>query len=64
MHTAPVRIMEHVVAVKAGFEHSLVRDEEGQLWSFGLNSSGQLGIGSDVYYRDKPTKAFIWESGI
>lgn len=43
----PVRLagLGRAIAVAAGGEHSLVLLENGTLYSFGLNSSGQLGLG-------------------
>jgi len=32
--------------VAAGVNHSLTLKEDGTLWSWGINSNGQLGIGS------------------
>ena len=46
--------------ISAGGSHSLAIDEDGNLWSWGLNSKGQLGIGTN---DDKlvPTKITIEE---
>jgi len=32
--------------IYAGFSHSLAKDQSGQLWAWGNNTSGQLGLGS------------------
>jgi alpha-tubulin suppressor-like RCC1 family protein len=52
----PVRVtlpgaVGRVTEVAAGSEHSLAVTESGQLYAFGLNQSGQLGVpaGSDTY---------------
>lgn len=47
--TTPIQVLHGVgnfetgAALAAGFNHSLVLDQQGQLWSFGRNSDGQLG---------------------
>jgi alpha-tubulin suppressor-like RCC1 family protein/chitodextrinase len=38
--------ISNVVAISAGAAHSLALDSNGQLWGWGSNYSGQLGIGS------------------
>ena len=35
-----------VVSVAAGFSHSLALDDQGRLWAWGMNMSGQLGDGT------------------
>ena len=35
------------IQIAAGFHHSLALDEEGNLWTWGSNSSGQLGDGTN-----------------
>ena len=44
--------------ISAGFDHSLALDEEGNIWSWGGNSSGQLGNGKSGYSENVliPTK--------
>jgi alpha-tubulin suppressor-like RCC1 family protein len=42
----PVQIMENVVSVSAGNNHTLAVTTDGQLWSWGSNSSGKLGTDS------------------
>jgi alpha-tubulin suppressor-like RCC1 family protein len=39
----PVQVMSDASAVAAGSNHSLVLKSDGTVWSFGTNSSGQLG---------------------
>lgn len=47
--TTPIQVLHGVgnfetgAALAAGFNHSLVLDQQGQPWSFGRNSDGQLG---------------------
>lgn len=43
----------HVIAVAAGSEHSLALSEEGEVYSFGWNSHGQLGHG-DLLWKPTP----------
>jgi len=40
--------------VIAGNNHTLALDQQGRLWSWGLNTSGQLGLG-DTDSRNRPT---------
>ena len=44
-----------VVAVAAGARHSLVLTAGGQVWAFGNNQRGQLGVG-DLSPRSTPTQ--------
>ncbi|MCE9621422.1 MAG: hypothetical protein K8R99_03640 [Actinomycetia bacterium] len=39
----PTQVMSEVAAIAAGSDHSLVLKTDGTLWTFGLNSYGQLG---------------------
>ena len=41
-------------AVIAGASHTLALDQQGRLWAWGFNGSGQLGLG-DTVNRDRPT---------
>lgn len=43
----PVKIMEDVLEVSAGFEHTLVIKTDGSLWAFGDNKYGQIGNGTN-----------------
>ena len=42
----PISVASDVVAVAAGYEHSLFVTTDGMLWVMGNNSSGQLGDGT------------------
>jgi hypothetical protein len=44
----PVSVASNVVAVAAGYYHSLFVQADGTLWAMGYNSSGQLGDGSNT----------------
>ncbi|ROR04058.1 alpha-tubulin suppressor-like RCC1 family protein [Delftia acidovorans] len=44
-----------VVAFAAGTHHTLALDEQGHLWAWGLNSSGELGDGTTVR-RNRPVQ--------
>ena len=41
--------------IAAGLQHAMVLKTDGTLWTFGLNSDGQLGDGTRTN-RDKPVK--------
>ena len=45
-HPKPIRIMEDVVTVSAGFNHTMAIKTDGSLWAWGFNNSGQLGNGT------------------
>lgn len=45
----------HIVEISCGFEHSLLRSIEGELYSVGNNKKGQLGIGKKIKRRMAPT---------
>ncbi len=47
---------EDIVALAAGGLHSLAVDSNGDVWAWGYNAKGQLGIGS---VTDKRTPAFV-----
>ena len=48
-----------IVSVSAGYAHTVVEDTEGNTYTFGQNSNGQLGMGpsaADIIYRSMPVK--------
>lgn len=45
-----------LVSIAAGFSHSMARDSDGNLWSWGSNSSGELGIGTVGGFRTVPVE--------
>jgi hypothetical protein len=45
-HTVPIYVTNNVVAVAAGYGHSLFVKSDGTLWAMGLNNFGQLGNGT------------------
>lgn len=45
IQTVPVKVMEGVVSVSAGESHTAAIREDGTLWLWGRNDSGQLGNG-------------------
>lgn len=47
--------LENIIKIAAGSNHTLALDKDGNVYSFGLNSNGQLGLG-DVTLRNRPTK--------
>ena len=51
----PVKIMEDVIAVSAGMNHSMAVRSDGSLWAWGQNSLGELGDGT-VMDRHSPVK--------
>ena len=46
--TTPVSVASNVVAVAAGYNHSLFVKTDGTLWAMGWNEYGQLGNGTTV----------------
>ena len=44
----PVKILDDVVAVSVGWTHTLAIRDDGGLWAWGNNSSGQLGDGTTM----------------
>ena len=46
--------LTHIIQISAGFRYSLALDNNGQIYAFGDNDAGQLGLG-DKYNRDRPT---------
>jgi parallel beta-helix repeat protein len=51
--------LEGIVAVAAGYEHSMALDVNGNVWTWGDNSGGELGIGkneNEVEYSLTPVK--------
>ena len=42
----PIRILDDVVSVSAGFYHNLAITSDGSLWAWGWNGHGQLGDGT------------------
>ena len=49
-----VLVPEPVVAVAAGYFHTLALAESGNVWAWGSNDKGQLGIGHDVAQANEP----------
>lgn len=45
---------ENIVDASCGASHTLLLSANGQLYAFGLNSSGQLGLGSESASYAKP----------
>lgn len=57
--TTPVRAsatLDHVVAIAAGSAHSLALKDDGSVWAWGNNTSGQLGDGT---FTNRPSPAQI-----
>ena len=61
----PVDGARRFIAVSAGGNHSLAVAADGTVWSWGLNSSGELGIGgSFIFPHDVPTQVEpTWPTG-
>lgn len=53
---AQIAGLSNVVAIAAGFQHSLALKNDGSVWAWGLNSSGQLGDGT-LNDRPAPVRA-------
>ena len=47
-NSSPTRIMDDVVAVSAGWYHTLAIRSDGSLWSWGSNIFGQIGDGTTI----------------
>lgn len=49
-HLSAVQVhgLSNMVAVAAGYQHSLALKNDGTVWAWGDNSNGQLGIGSNI----------------
>ena len=47
-------VPEPVVAVAAGYYHTLALAESGNVWAWGTNDKGQLGVGSDISAASEP----------
>ena len=52
--TAPIKIMDDVIGVSAGYQHSAAIKSDGSLWAWGDNSYGQLGDGAAKSYGKNP----------
>ena len=50
----------HIIEISCGFEHSLIRSLEGELFAVGNNKKGQLGLGKKIKRRMSPT-LIPWE---
>jgi alpha-tubulin suppressor-like RCC1 family protein len=44
--SSPVKIMDNVASISAGYLHSMAVKNDGSLWAWGLNNHGQLGDGT------------------
>lgn len=51
IQTVPVKIMDDVVAVSCGDEHTAAIDTNGSLWMWGENEKGQLGNGGGADFE-------------
>jgi len=51
----PIKIMDDVISISAGFAHSMAIKSDGSLWAWGTNDSGELGDGTKTH-RLSPTK--------
>jgi alpha-tubulin suppressor-like RCC1 family protein len=56
-HFTPVKIMDDVVQIAAGYSHTLAVKTDGSLWAWGYNSNGQIGNGkADFLAYASPVK--------
>jgi len=46
----------NAIAIAAGYYHSLAITADGSVWTWGKNSSGQLGLGTNDQRRTRPTR--------
>ncbi|MCM1297026.1 MAG: hypothetical protein NC311_15920, partial [Muribaculaceae bacterium] len=54
--------LDTIMAIAAGYHHMVALDRDGQVWSWGLNNYGQLGLG-DTTNRSLAHKVTIKEDG-
>ena len=52
----PVPNLPKIKSVSCGYNFTMCLDENGDLWAFGDNSTGQLGLGSSMSKTNIPTK--------
>jgi len=46
----------NAIAIAAGYEHSMAITADGSVWTWGKNSNGQLGLGTNDQQRTVPTR--------
>jgi alpha-tubulin suppressor-like RCC1 family protein len=46
----------NIAEVAVGWAHACARADDGALWCWGRNDNGQLGDGSNAYFRDTPVQ--------
>jgi len=56
--SSPVKVMDDVKAVAAGYSHTMIIKNDGSLWATGANWYGQLGDGT---YSDKSSPVKVME---
>ena len=54
IHPSPIKIMDDVINVSAGFDHTLVIKNDSSLWAFGNNAMGRLGVGPPIIPSETP----------
>jgi len=52
----PVRVMENIVYVSAGFSHTMAIDSNGVLWGFGNNINNQINSDTETRYHHTPVR--------
>ncbi|MFA5794465.1 MAG: fibronectin type III domain-containing protein [Candidatus Brocadiia bacterium] len=67
-HPDPQPIRSGIISVSAGYQHTVITDGQGKLWSTGYNSDyGQLGTGNNTntnYLVQEVTLATDWVSAV
>jgi len=53
--SSPVKVMEDVKAVSAGYDHTMIIKNDGSLWATGYSAWGELGDGT-TNHRSSPVK--------
>jgi alpha-tubulin suppressor-like RCC1 family protein len=51
--------LDHVVAISAGYDHSLALTDDGRVYAWGRNHKGQVGDGSDTLLHTRPVEVAV-----
>ncbi|MBF0450216.1 MAG: hypothetical protein HQK75_05900, partial [Candidatus Magnetomorum sp.] len=48
--------LSHIIAIAAGYDHSLALSDEGKIWAWGRTDNGRLGNNMNSSYSSRPTR--------